>query len=89
MRHAQGPDQDRRSELGPIRTGLRHAYRLFTLPLHHADPFDRMIIATALVEDVPLFGGAGKWGLLLRDVWRIIVDKWHVQPLALRSPQLE
>jgi PIN domain nuclease of toxin-antitoxin system len=35
----------------------RHAYRLFTLPMHHADPFDRMIVATALVEDVPLVGG--------------------------------
>jgi PIN domain nuclease of toxin-antitoxin system len=35
----------------------RHAYRLFTLPMHHGDPFDRMIIATALVEDVPLIGG--------------------------------
>jgi PIN domain nuclease of toxin-antitoxin system len=35
----------------------RHAYRLFTLPMHHGDPFDRMIIATALVEGVPLIGG--------------------------------
>jgi PIN domain nuclease of toxin-antitoxin system len=35
----------------------QHAYRLFTLPMHHPDPFDRMIIATALVEDVPLVGG--------------------------------
>jgi PIN domain nuclease of toxin-antitoxin system len=34
-----------------------HAYRLFTLPLHHKDPFDRMIIATALSEDIPLIGG--------------------------------
>lgn len=34
-----------------------HAYRLFTLPMHHGDPFDRMIIATALSEDVPLIGG--------------------------------
>jgi PIN domain nuclease of toxin-antitoxin system len=34
-----------------------HAYRLFSLPMHHGDPFDRMIIATALVEDVPLIGG--------------------------------
>lgn len=34
----------------------RHAYRLFTLPLHHRDPFDRMIIATALAEDIPLIG---------------------------------
>ena len=29
-----------------------HAFRLFDLPLHHADPFDRQIIAQALVERV-------------------------------------
>ena len=28
-----------------------HAYGLFDLPMHHADPFDRQIIAQALVED--------------------------------------
>ena len=30
----------------------KHAERLRTLPLLHRDPFDRMIIAQALVEDV-------------------------------------
>jgi PIN domain nuclease of toxin-antitoxin system len=30
----------------------QHAYRLFDLPTHHADPFDRQIIAQALVENV-------------------------------------
>jgi PIN domain nuclease of toxin-antitoxin system len=34
----------------------QHAYRLFTLPPHHRDPFDRMIIATALAEGIPLIG---------------------------------
>ena len=29
-----------------------HAFRLFELPTHHADPFDRQIIAQALVENV-------------------------------------
>jgi PIN domain nuclease of toxin-antitoxin system len=31
-----------------------HAFRLFDLPAHHADAFDRQIIAQALVEDVPV-----------------------------------
>lgn len=30
----------------------QHAFRLFDLPVHHADPFDRQIIAQALAEDV-------------------------------------
>jgi PIN domain nuclease of toxin-antitoxin system len=34
----------------------QHAYRLFGLPLHHRDPFDRMLIATALAEEIPLIG---------------------------------
>lgn len=32
----------------------RHAIRMFGLPLHHRDPFDRMLIATALSEGVPM-----------------------------------
>jgi PIN domain nuclease of toxin-antitoxin system len=31
-----------------------HAYRLFSLPLHHRDPFDRALIAQALTEDIPI-----------------------------------
>ena len=32
----------------------QHAIRMFDLPLHHRDPFDRMLIATALAEDLPI-----------------------------------
>jgi PIN domain nuclease of toxin-antitoxin system len=31
-----------------------HSFRLFGLPAHHSDPFDRMLIATALAEDIPI-----------------------------------
>jgi PIN domain nuclease of toxin-antitoxin system len=31
-----------------------HAFRLFELPLHHGDPFDRQIIAQALSENIPI-----------------------------------
>ena len=31
-----------------------HAYSMFGLPLHHADPFDRQIIAQALAEHIPI-----------------------------------
>jgi PIN domain nuclease of toxin-antitoxin system len=36
----------------PIR--LRHALRLEQLPLHHRDPFDRILIAQALEEEMPI-----------------------------------
>ncbi len=32
----------------------RHAARVATLPYHHRDPFDRMLVAQALCEDLPL-----------------------------------
>ncbi len=35
----------------------RHAVALYRLPMHHKDPFDRMIIATAIVEDIPVITG--------------------------------
>jgi PIN domain nuclease of toxin-antitoxin system len=32
----------------------RHAFKLFDLPLHHNDPFDRQILAQALAENIPI-----------------------------------
>jgi PIN domain nuclease of toxin-antitoxin system len=31
-----------------------HAFRLFSLPRHHSDPFDRQLIAQALAENIPV-----------------------------------
>lgn len=31
-----------------------HAFQMFDLPLHHRDPFDRQIIAQAVVEQIPI-----------------------------------
>jgi putative PIN family toxin of toxin-antitoxin system len=47
--------QDLAATILPVNT--LHALRVFRLPPHHRDPFDRAIIATALVESVPLIGG--------------------------------
>lgn len=48
-----------------------HAYRLFDLPLHHADPFDRQIIAQALTEDIPVVTSDRAFHLYegLRVIW--------------------
>ena len=35
---------------------MRHIRALGALPLHHRDPFDRLIVAQALVEKVPIVG---------------------------------
>jgi PIN domain nuclease of toxin-antitoxin system len=39
----------------------RHAMRMFRLPLHHREPFDRMLIATAITESIPLVGGDARF----------------------------
>jgi PIN domain nuclease of toxin-antitoxin system len=43
-----------------------HAGRLFGLPLHHADPFDRQIIAQALSENIPVVTSDEKFRLYKR-----------------------
>ena len=32
-----------------------HTLQLVSMPLHHRDPFDRMLVAQCLTEDVPIF----------------------------------
>jgi PIN domain nuclease of toxin-antitoxin system len=48
-----------------------HALRLFELPLHHSDPFDRQIIAQALTEKIPIITPDGKFKLYgsLKIIW--------------------
>jgi len=48
-----------------------HAFQLFDLPLHHADPFDRQIIAQALSEKIPILTSDEKFSLYkgLRLIW--------------------
>ena len=45
-----------------------HAYRLFDLPLHHRDPFDRQIIAQSLHEKIPLITSDRKFSLYLDEI---------------------
>lgn len=39
-----------------------HAFRLFELPGHHRDPFDRQIIAQALSEGIPVMTSDQQFG---------------------------
>ena len=50
---------------------VEHAVRLFELPVHHSDPFDRQIIAQALAEDVPVVTSDRAFSLYegLRVIW--------------------
>jgi PIN domain nuclease of toxin-antitoxin system len=48
-----------------------HALKLFELPWHHNDPFDRMILAQALAEGIPVVTADEKFGLYegVRVIW--------------------
>lgn len=42
------------NDLSILPITVRHAAELIALPLHHRDPFDRLLIAQALVEGAPV-----------------------------------
>jgi PIN domain nuclease of toxin-antitoxin system len=44
----------REDGLTPLAFEHRHAAALATLPLYHRDPFDRMLLAQAMTEGIPL-----------------------------------
>jgi PIN domain nuclease of toxin-antitoxin system len=59
--------QIRRHQFDPLPISLRHAMDAGALPHHHADPFDRMLVAQAMAERltiatrdqrIPLYGVA-------------------------------
>jgi PIN domain nuclease of toxin-antitoxin system len=43
-----------RNNFTPLAIELRHSDIVLHLPFHHRDPFDRMLIAQALAEQVPI-----------------------------------
>jgi PIN domain nuclease of toxin-antitoxin system len=48
------PSRLARTRTDVLDISAAHALRIANLPDHHRDPFDRMIVAQALVEGVPL-----------------------------------
>ena len=38
----------------PLAVQIHHAAQVYKLPLHHADPFDRLLIVQSQVESLPL-----------------------------------
>lgn len=48
------PDQLRQNSMQELPITLAHTAQVATLPFHHHDPFDRMLIAQSLVEGMPI-----------------------------------
>lgn len=48
------PEQLMQNEINILHIELSHMTRYVDLPLHHRDPFDRLIIVQAQMEEMPL-----------------------------------
>ncbi len=46
--------QIRKNQLSLLPVELEHALQVAELPYHHHDPFDRLLVSQAIVEDIPL-----------------------------------
>lgn len=53
------PDQLHFNRIELLDITVDSLIKLATLPFHHRDPFDRLIIAQALVEGLPIIGADG------------------------------
>ncbi len=47
----------------PLSMTVSHAYTAGALPRHHDDPFDRMLVAQAMIEDLTLLTRDPRMGL--------------------------
>ena len=48
------PEQLARNGFQILMLTVEHTLKVATLPFHHRDPFDRMLVAQCLVENLPL-----------------------------------
>ena len=48
------PEELRVNRIGVLPIELSHTFEVARLPFHHRDPFDRLLIAQALVENLPI-----------------------------------
>lgn len=55
------PREIRSNHFDLLPISVEHTAAVATLPYHHRDPFDRMLIAQAAVEDLPIVGADAKF----------------------------
>ncbi len=57
------PEQLALNDVEILPISVAHLATVARLPFHHRDPFDRLLIAQALVEDLPIVGGDAAFDL--------------------------
>ena len=61
-------EQIRLNSFQSLPVEMKHALHLFSLPTHHKDPFDRMLIAQAQLEGLPILTADTQIGLYSVEV---------------------
>ena len=57
------PEQMAQNGIELLQIEIAHVVMVATLPFHHRDPFDRLLIAQALVEQIPIISGDAAFDL--------------------------
>lgn len=52
-------EQETKNQIKVLPIEAKHIFGLETMPQHHKDPFDRLIIAQAIVEDLTMISNDG------------------------------
>ena len=64
------PEQMALNAIESLSVQMSHALHVHTLPLHHRDPFDRLLIAQAQLDNLPILTADPKIALYaIRTVW--------------------
>lgn len=58
--HAYLPQTLREQRLTPLTIEHSHTFAVAELPMHHRDPFDRLLVAQAQIEGLPLITADSK-----------------------------
>ncbi len=64
------PSQIYKNDIQILPVTLPHLEKVSTLPFHHKDPFDRLIIAQSIVENLPIISSDGAFDLYgIERIW--------------------
>ncbi len=61
------PEQLQQNDITVLPIATEHLTYITTLPFHHRDPFDRLLIAQSIVEGIPIVSGDDAFDLYQVD----------------------
>ncbi len=56
------PEQMAANSIEPLPVQISHALHVYSLPSHHRDPFDRMLVAQSQIEGLPILTSDARIG---------------------------